>query len=721
MGFLSARLLFVALCLTGTAWAQVPTVQSGKLGPDDEIRVDGMLSEAVWQRADWFSDFIQNVPDVGAPATELTHVAFLVDDRYVYVGVRCDDSEPGLIRAQKLRHRDRPQTDDHIQVIFDTYRDQIRGTVFAVNPLGAKEEGLVNGYQRYNWNWNEVWKVKTLITGQGWQAEFQIPLRLLRYRRAQEQEWGVNVQRVVRRIQEESYLAAVPPPYDISSLNFAGILTGIELGKRQRNLQFIPYALLGALQETDDETGDEVTDEITEAGFDFKYSITSDLTLDFTVNTDFAQVESDDQQVNLTRFSLFFPEKREFFLENADLFKFGQSQGPPGRAPDVTPFFSRRLGIYEGSTVPITAGARLTGKVGRQDIGLLSIGTGDVPELELDSAWYNVARVRHDLGGRSYVGGIITNSQRGEFNSTTAGIDGSWYFTQDLSLFGDFLIVDDNESDNSTRTASYLALDLTTDRWGFIFAYREVEDGFDPDLGFVRRDGYRRGNASVRHSFRPGKWGIRRVTIRPNGSAYDSLVYGVRESSDINLNFELELENGDEFTIRASQEFERLFEEFELDEDLVFAPGDYTFSFLRLRYESDRSRRWGGDASVISGGFYDGDQQQLEGDLWFVFNRHVRVNGSYATFDISADHGAIDWELWSFRLDYIHSSTLSASSFVQYNSSTGETDLNLRLRKILRNDSDLFVVFNEREIEDEVFGRLRERDFAVKISYRFFL
>jgi len=720
MGTACARLLLVVLCLTGAAWAQVPTVQSGRLGADEDIQIDGMLSDPAWQRAEWFSDFVQTVPDIGKPATEPTHVAFLLDDRYVYVAVRCDDSEPGLIRAQKLRHRDQPETDDHIQIIFDTYRDQIRGTVFVVNPLGAKDEGLVNGYHRYTWNWNEVWQVKTTITAGGWQAEFRIPLRLLRYRGALEQEWGVNVKRVVRRLQEESYLAAVPPPYDISSLNFAGILTGLELGKRQRNLQLIPYALGGALQKTDDESGEDVTETIGEVGFDIKYSITSDLTLDFTANTDFAQVESDDQQVNLTRFSLFFPEKREFFLENADLFRFGQSSGPPGRAPDVTPFFSRRIGIYEGSTVPITAGVRLTGKIGRQDIGLLSISTGDVPELALDSAWYNVARVRRDLGGRSYVGGILTNSQRGDFGSTTAGIDGTWYFTQDLSLFGDFLIVDDNESDDPT-TASNIALDLTTDRWGFIFAFREVEEGFHPDLGFVRRDGYRKKMASIRHSFRPGKWGVRRVTIRPSGSEYDSLEHGVRESSAVNLSLQFELENGDEFSIQGNREFERLFEDFELDEDLVFAAGDYDFDSVRLGYESDRSRRWGIDARVTLGEFYDGDRREFGGDVWIVFNRHFRVNGSYSTFDITAEHGAIDWRLWSLRLDYIHSSTLSASSFVQYNSSTGNTDLNLRLRKILRNDSDLFIVFNERAIEDEVFGELRERDFAVKISYRIFL
>jgi hypothetical protein len=719
-GSVAALLLLVVPCFTGMTHAQVPVLQSGRLGGDEEIRVDGLLDDPAWQRVEWFGDFVQSVPEFGEPATEPTHVAFLFDDRNVYIAVRCNDSQPGAIRARKLRHRDDPDTDDHLQLVFDTYRDQIRGTVFVVNPLGAKEEGLVNGYMRYTWDWNEVWQVKTAITDSGWQAEFRIPLRLLRYRKSQQQEWGVNVKRVVRRLQEESYLAPVPPPYDISSLNFAGILAGIELGKRQRNLQFIPYALGGVLWETDDATGEESTDTIEEAGLDIKYSITSDLTLDFTANTDFAQVESDDQQVNLSRFSLFFPEKREFFLENADLFRFGQSWSFPGHAPDVTPFFSRRIGLYEGSTVPITAGVRLTGKTGRQDIGLLSIGTGDVPELELDSAWYNVARVRRDLGGRSYIGGIITDSRRGEFRSRTAGVDGSWFLTQDLSLFGDFLVVDDNGTDEST-TASYLALDLTTDRWGFLFSFREVEQGFDPDLGFVRRDGYRKKDASVRHSFRPAKGGIRRVTIRPNGSEYDSLVYGARESSDINLNLELEFDNGDEFQVRASREFERLFEEFELDESLVFPAGDYTFEFVRLSYESDRSRKWGGEASFVDGEFYDGDQRQLEGELWLVFNRHFRVNGSYATFDISAEHGAIDWQLWAFRLDYTCSSTLSASGFVQHNSSTGNTDLNLRLRKILRNDSDLFVVLNEREFEDPALGTLRERDLAVKVSYRFFL
>jgi len=718
----SVLLLAALLVISAAAWAadSSPVVQAQRVDPEQLPRIDGRLDDAAWQTAVWFDDFVQSVPDVGQPATEPSAVAFLFDDRHVYVAVRCDDSAPALIRAQKLRHRDEPQTDDHVEIIFDTYQDQIRGTVFIVNPLGAKEEGLVHGYQRYTWDWNEVWHVATEVTEGGWQAEFRIPLRVLRYRAAREQQWGINVKRVVRRTQEESYLAMVPPPYDISSLNFAGTLTGLELGQRQRNLQLIPYVLAGGLEEVDLTTGEPDSRTIGEVGLDLKYSITSDLTLDATTNTDFAQVESDDEQVNLTRFSLFFPEKREFFLENADLFTFGGFSAPPGHAPELTPFFSRRIGLYEGATVPIDAGVRVTGKMGRQDVGLLSIGTSAVQERDLDSAWYNVARVRRDLGGRSYVGGILTDSRRGDFRSTTAGVDGSWFITRDLSLFGDVLVVDDNVSSDALLATS-IALDLTTDPWGFIFALREVDEGFDPDLGFVLRDGYRKKQGSLRYSFRPGRWGVRRVSIRPNGNSYDSLVHDVTESSELQLDLEIELESGDDVEIRAGREFERLFEDFELDDELVFAAGDYTFDSVRLSYSGDESRRWGCDASVTLGEFYDGDRSFFEGDLWFVISRHFRVAGGYATYDISTGHGSIDWQLWSFRIGYTHSSTLSASAFVQYNSSTDTTVLNLRLRKILRNDSDLFIVFNQRQFEDNALGDLSERDAAVKISYRFFL
>ena len=681
------------------------------------VHVDGSLSEQAWQGAAWFSDFRQSVPDFGEPATEVTSVAFLFDDHYLYIAVRCDDSAPELIRANKLRHRDEPESDDHVKVVLDTYRDLIRGTVFVVNPNGAKEEGLISGYEHYNWDWNEVWEARAATTPAGWQVELAIPLRLLRYSSAPEQEWGINVVRVVRRKQEEVYVSPPPPPYDISSLNYAATLTGLELGERQRNLQLIPYALAGTIRETEPAMGVEQRSSMSELGADLKYSLTSDLTLDATYNTDFAQVESDDEQVNLTRFSLFYPEKRGFFLENANLFSFGDSGGPYG--PSLTPFFSRRIGLHEGSTVPIEFGARLTGKVGKQDVGILSVRTDDVAELDLDAAWYNVARVRRDLGGRSYVGAIVTDSRRDGERSTTLGLDGDWYLTEDLVFRGFSLSVDDTATGDAAAYGA--ALDLTTDPWGFLFDFSNVDVGFNPDLGYVQRDGYQRWGALLRRSFRPGRWGIRRVNFRTSNYWYDSLVHDVRESSRLNLECELELENGDVLSVAANHDLERLFEPFELDDGLVFEAGPYTSSSADLEYHSDESRRWGVEGEATVGEFFDGDTTQVEGEVWWVLSRHFRVAGAYAVYDVSTSHGALDWQLWSARLDYTHSSTVSASAFLQHNSSTGTTTVNLRLRWILPNDSDLFLVLDNRREEHELGPTLRGRDAAIKASYRFFL
>ena len=713
----AALLLAAALAGDVRASSTAPRVDARRVAAGD-VRVDGDLSDAAWGTAAWFGDFRQSVPDLGQPATEATSVAFLFDDSTVYVAVRCDDSAPALIRANKLRHRDEPDSDDHVQIVFDTYRDLVRGTVFVVNPNGAKEEGLVNGYERYTWSWNEVWQAKAAITPRGWQAEIAVPLRLLRYSGEREQEWGVNVTRVIRRKQEEAYLSAPPPPFDISSLNYAGTLAGLELGERVRNLQLIPYVLGGTVRE--DEASGRESETIRELGADLKYSITSDLTLDATYNTDFAQVESDDEQVNLTRFSLFYPEKRDFFLENASLFSFGSSGGPGGTS--LTPFFSRRIGLHQGRTVPILGGVRLTGKVGRNDIGVLSVRTDGVDALGLDSAWYNVARVRRDLGGRSYVGGIVTDSRRDGTGSTTLGADGEWFFTDSLLLRGSYLAVDDDGDDSDGSAVSYgTALDLTTDPWGFLFGYTLIEEGFAPDLGYVQRDGIRRYDASLRRSIRPDRWGIRRVSFRTFDNWYDSLVHETRESSRLNLTCEVELESGDDLELAVNRNYERLFEPFEVDDGLTFGSGEYTYTSAELQYHSDESRRWGIDAEAAVGEFFDGDSTQLEAGAWWVLSRHFRTAASYSTYDVSADHGGIDWRLWSVRLEYIHSATISASAYLQHNSSNGTTVVNLRLRWILPNDSDLFLVLNERRDEQELSQALRSRDAALKVSYRFFL
>jgi len=712
-----AAAALAALPIGASSLGAAPVVEARRVGDGAGIRVDGVLDEAAWAGAAWASGFVASEPTFGAAAAADTAVAVLFDDDAIYVGVRCSDSEPAAIRANKLRHRDSPTDDDHVAIVFDTYRDQVRGTVFVVNPLGTKDEALVNGAGRYTWSWDEVWDVATAITPSGWQAEFRIPLRVLRYPSDAPQVWGFNVGRVVRRTQEKSYLAPIPPPHDISSLNYAATLAGLRLGVRPRNVQVVPYLLAGLVNASGAASG-ESDRTLTEVGGNAKVSLTSDLTLDATGNTDFAQVESDDEQVNLTRFSLFMPEKREFFLENAGLFSFGHFGGGP-QHPDVTPFFSRRIGLAQGRTVPIDGGVRLTGKVGREDIGVLAVRTDAVAELGVASAWYTVARIRHDLGDRSYVGGIVTNSRRGSFRSTTTGLDAEWFLTPDLALRSDVLRVTDTVA--GTRSAYNLALDLTTDPWGFLFAYSKVDDAFAPDLGFVERDGTRNREALLRYSFRPGRWGVRRVSLRTINNWWNTAAGNVLESSSNALSCEVELDNGDFLVASTSRSFERLFEPFSLNNEVVFAPGGYDFSTTSLAYRTDESRRWGVDALVASGGFYDGEQDRLEAKGWWVASRHLRGEGTVSRYQVTTEQGELDWRLFGVRLTYVHSATMSASLFGQHNSATGATVLNLRLRWILPRESDLFVVANERREKGDRTPASRVREVAVKVNLRFFV
>jgi hypothetical protein len=685
-----------------------------------EIRIDGRFTDQTWLDATWYDGFRQSEPSFGAPATEKTSVAFALDGSTIYVAVRCEDERPDLIRATKLRHRDEPSDDDHVKIVFDTYLDQNRGVIFISNPLGAKEEGQVNGYRHYNWDWNEVWEVATAVTDDGWQAEFRIPLRMLRFGGSTCQEWGVNVQRVIMRKHEQDYLVPPEPPYDISSLNYAAKLRGLRLSKQERNLQIVPYAIAGTVFAVDEDTGESGTTSLNNLGFDMKYSLSSDLTLDATYNTDFSQVESDEEQVNLTRFSLFYPEKREFFLENAQLFSFGAMSGVGG-GNVIEPFFSRRIGLTDdGDTIPIDFGLRLTGKVGRQDIGVLSLRTEAVGDLGLASGFYHVARVRRDLRGRSYVGGIATDSRRGGFHSSTFGVDGRWYLTPEMSINGYYLTVvgDGSEGDSDAIQAR---IDYTSDPFGFRFQWDDVGANFLPDLGYVLRSGFRKGGLALRRSIRPNCWGVRRVSGRFFYDWYTSTVEDVLESRSINVQSEINFENGDELNIGVTSSFERLFELFELSDEMIFNVGDYDFLAGEVTYHSDPSRRWGFNTELSFGTFYDGDLRQAGGGLFYNISRHFRCAATLSNYKIDTEHGDIDWKLWSLRLVYTFNSHLSASSYIQYNSSEGTLLLNFRLRLIHRNDSDLFIVYNELRAKDVGGWELHGRDSAVKANYRIFL
>src|SRR5262245_34211526 len=409
-----ARLVVLCAFLPAAAFAQ-PTATAVRVQQAPTLDGD-VLSDPAWRDAQPASGFVQEQPDEGQPSTERTEVRIVYTASTLYVGVVCYDREPGSIIVSDARRDAALDQTDSFQIIFDTYRDRLNGFVFGTNPAGIEYDGQVTnegqgggglaGGQRqqagsgsgFNVNWDGAWEVRSRIAEIGWSAEFEIPFRTLRFPSGASQTWGVNFQRNIRRRNERSYWAPISRQYNLYRLSLAGTVSGIQT-PALRSFRATPYVLGNAIASGPRPTR---TRYLRDAGGDFKYMLTPSLALDATVHTDFAQVEVDDQQVNLDRFALFFPEKRPFFLENAGFF----SVGNPG---EVDLFFSRRIGLGEdGQQIPIMGGARVSGKAGKFNVGVLNMQTDDY-EDRLASTNFSVARVSRDLPNRSSIGAIFTN------------------------------------------------------------------------------------------------------------------------------------------------------------------------------------------------------------------------------------------------------------------------------------------------------------------------
>jgi hypothetical protein len=410
---------------------QVPQLTVGRLADGVRPSIDGLVDEAIWSSVQPFNAFIQQEPDEGRPATEHTEIRFLLDRQSLYIGVINFDSEPdNLVVTESRRDADLADTDS-IQILLDTFNDGQNAFVFGTNPFGIEYDGQVRaegqtgqggggggGSTGFNLNWDADWTVRTRRTARGWEAEFAIPLKTLRYAPGEERTWGVNALRNIRRKNEQVFLSPVPRGYNLHRVSVAGRLHGLSLPVR-RDLRLVPY-VSGTLN--DDRT--LVIDTVRrsgDVGLDFKWGVRADLTLDLTVNTDFAQVEADEQQVNLTRFRLFFPEKRAFFLENAQLFQLGQPQ-------NVDLFFSRRIGLSAaGEPIDIVAGGRLSGKLGGYNVGLLNMQTDAAVDRRTGDTVapannFTVLRIQREVArstfGAMFVGrqGVGSRAQDDDYN-----------------------------------------------------------------------------------------------------------------------------------------------------------------------------------------------------------------------------------------------------------------------------------------------------------------
>ncbi|MGE4056260.1 MAG: DUF5916 domain-containing protein, partial [Vicinamibacterales bacterium] len=500
----------------------------------EPLRVDGTLDEAIYEEIPPISDFIQQEPQEGQPATERTEAWIFFDAENVYISARCWDSHPERAIANEMR-RDSGNIiqNENFAVTFDTLNDGRNGVLFQLSKLGGLLDVAITDERDRNPDWNAVWDARTADFDQGWTAEVVIPFKSLRYAAGQEQTWGVQMRRIVRWKNEWSYLTAVPAfmgPRAMLAVSLGATLEGLEAPPASKNLEIKPYMIFGT--RSDWTVTPTVKNDLEgDLGFDLKYGVTKSLTADVTYNTDFAQVENDEQQVNLTRFNLFFPEKRDFFLEGQGIFAFGGAGNTTGRGGPVSApvmFFSRRIGLNEGLPVPITGGGRLTGKAGKYAIGVVNIQSGEDETAGARSTNFSVLRLKRDLFQRSNVGAIYTRRSVltvGDGVGETFGVDALASFSTSLNI--NMYYARTRAPGRSGRDASYMArFDYDTDRYGLQLDHTVVEENFNPEVGFLRRSNFDRRYVTARFSPRPAAGNMTAIRKFFYVASYDHFVHG---------------------------------------------------------------------------------------------------------------------------------------------------------------------------------------------------
>ena len=687
---------------------------------DAPPRIDGVLDEEFWQEIVPETGFVQRNPVDGAEASERTEVRVAYDDNNIYFGFTMYDREPDKIRRSILHREGRIDQDDQIIIALDSYHDRRNGYIFELNAFGTQGDAWFNDerLERSDWNWEGVYSSAARIEAWGWVLEVAIPTTTIRFPEDDEIEMGVAFRRVIRRKNEEVFLPHISQDYrsGIHQASQYATLTGLQGLKRGNDLEIKPYGLLGG--ENDFATdGTEVTGDV---GLDVKWGITSNFTLDVTLNTDFAQVETDNVQINLTRFNLFFPEKREFFLERAGLFQFGNE-----READI--FFSRRIGIEND----IIGGARLTGQQGPFSIGVLDLQTDDAPE-RIDDGGENgerkgannfVGRVRHDILPRTTVGAIFTNLQNSGTYNRVAGVDYQTRFFTSSSARAWFAQVWDKEDGTAGNAAGFVDVNLTNDRYTAGINYTNIGENFDPALGFVRRRDMVRwaGHVGFTPRFESSSW-ARRLSIFLGGArikGQDDVLQSWNRGVDVILTFD----SGDRTGADARQFFERLIEPFSIREDAVIPSGDYPFTRGSLTFGTNESRRYSARANVEFGGFWHGTRRTVGGRFNFKQSEHfsVSVFGDYNDVSLPIDNGDFSTTIFGSNIGFAFNRELFANALIQYDTDSDVARANIRIDWIHTPGSDLFLVFDTGYrtgfLEDPRESRWVNRTGVVKLTY----
>jgi hypothetical protein len=698
------------------------------------LRIDGALDEAHYRDVPPLSGFIQVEPEYGAAATEQTDVWVSFDNDNLYLSARMWDSELDRLVATEMRRDSTTmfQGNDVMSFILDTFYDRRNGVLFTINPIGGRSDTQVTNERQFNQDWNPVWDVKTGRFDGGWTLEAAIPFKSLRYRPGSAQIWGFNAMRTKRSKNEMSLLTRVPlgrQQAAMAQLSFAASLVGLEVPQTGRNLDIKPYAT-ASLTTNRTTTPAVSNDPRGQVGLDMKYSVTQGLTADITLNTDFAQVEADEQQVNLTRFSLFFPEKREFFLENQGTFAFGGVQlggnlNNTANTSQTAPilFYSRRIGLNEGREVPLRAGGRITGRAGRYTVGALSAQTGsEDPDLPLAARATNfsVVRLKRDVLRRSSVGLIATGrsvAQNRSGGNLAYGVDGTFLFFENLAI-NSYWAKTETSGLSGDQTSYRTDLNYNADRYGLQLEHLFVGDAFNPELGFIRRRDMRRSHAQARFSPRPRSIAsIRRVRYQAS-IAYVENGAGQLESRERDAEFVLEFQNGDQFNVQYNNLFEFLPHPFPITRTVTLPVGEYRFQNVRVGANFGRQRRLGGNVALEHGTFYSGHRTTFSASQGRAsVTRALSVEPTYSLNKVDLLEGAFTTHLAGSRVTYTMTPLMFVSALVQYNSGINAVSTNARLRWEYRPGSELFVVYNEeRNTLSRGFPWLSTRSLIVKIN-----
>ena len=735
------------LVATSVAAAQdVPQLVVGQLADGEGPAIDGRVDEAEWARAQPYSTFVQQEPDEGQPASERTEIRFLIDQRNLYIAIICYDSSPDEIVVSESR-RDASLADtDSIEILLDTFNDGQNAFVFGTNPFGIELDGQVmgegqnsgggfiasgvGGSQRgqvrgFNANWDADFTVRASMTERGWEAEFAIPLRTLRYNPGSDRTWGVNVMRNIRRKNEQSFLSPVPRGYSLYRVSSGGKLNGLSLPTR-RDLKFIPY-VSGSVNDDRSLLTDRV-DRGGRIGLDAKWGVRADLTLDATINTDFAQVEADEEQVNLTRFALFFPEKRPFFLENAQLFQVGQPQA-------VDLFFSRRIGLDpSGQPIDIIGGARLSGKIGGgYNIGLLNLQTDEAFDGRTGANLapgnnFTVMRVQREVG-RSNFGGIFVNRQgvgrlapADDFNRAYA-LDAAWQASENGRVFAFFARTDSPDVKGGSDYAGRAYYNYAGPVWSSAIGYSQVGSRFNPEVGFLQRKAYRRAESRYGWSYQPKQWpSIRRLASSLNYNVYLDLENRLESTFGHWHVFEIQPQRGGRITYTVDMQQDRPRLPFTVYQDVtgrrvIIPPGEYASVTGGVEYISDPSAPLNVAMQTKNGRFYDGDHFGWEFALGVRIGARLITSAGWNHDDIKLPFGNFKNDLVPVNISYSFTSLASVQGLMQYNRQTSSVSSNIRLALLNRSGTGLFAVYNDRrDTSDITSDALLGRSFIIKYT-----